>query len=68
MISKWILKERLIVVASVLALLVSYEEEKTGSILWPGEGSEWVGVQGPRRMHSPFCKKCFLAACTSGYE
>lgn len=40
MISKWILKE--IDVASVLVLLVSYEEDETGSILWPGEG----GVNG----------------------
>lgn len=47
MISKWILKERLIIVASVLALLVSYEEDKTGSILWPGEGSECMGGAGP---------------------
>lgn len=43
MMSKWILDERLVVDASLLPLLVFYEEEKIGFTLWPGEGSEgWV--------------------------
>lgn len=42
--SKWILEGRLVGHACLLALLVSYEEDKIDLILGPGEGSERVGV------------------------
>lgn len=59
--SEWILEGRLVGQASLLALLVSYEEDKIGLIPWPGEGSECVAVWYCGRMQedSPWCEKHF---------
>ena len=59
MISKWILKERSIVDASFLVLLVSYEEDKIGFILQPGEGVNGWRCRAPGGRAVPGVRSTF---------